>query len=153
LKDDRNLIAGIIGVISAIPCEIVIQGLMWLGFAKYSEFGMSSLLITGNRPSIIIGLFVTSVIGSSISIVLYQAFRRLGSEYLVIKCTAVSICMWVALELLFTIYFEGKLIPVRAVSNYYSHLIGAFAFGITQGILFRRYLFYKHIEYRRAKYR
>ncbi len=33
---------------------------------------------------------------------------------------------------------------MRPVSGYYSHLIGAFVFGITQGILFKRYLFLSH---------
>ena len=146
MKNDRDLIAGVIGVVAAIPCEIVIQVLIRLGFAKYSEFGMSSLLITLNRPSIILGFFVTSVVGGLISIILYQAFRKLGSQHLIIKCVGVSIFMWVALEFTFKIYFEGKVIPVRTMSSYYSHLAGAFIFGITQGILFRKYLFYKHIK-------
>jgi len=145
LKNDKDLIAGIIGVVATIACEIVLQILVSLELAKYSEYGLSSLLITGNRPSLILGFFVSSVVGGLISILLYQGFRKLGSEHLIIKCLGASISAWVALEYITTIYFEGKLIPIRSMSGYYCHLIGAFVFGITEGILFKRYLFPKQI--------
>jgi hypothetical protein len=146
LKDDKILTAGIIGVIATIPCEIFLQISVRLGIADHSEFGLASMLITGNRPVIIIGFFVSSIIAAFISILLVLAFMKLGDAHLTIKCVGVSILMWLVLEFVFTIFFEGKQIPVRQISGYYCHLVGAFIFAITQGILLRKYLFHKTIK-------
>ena len=130
MKNDKVLIAGIIGALSTIPSEIVSQILVSLGYAPYSNFDLSSLIITGTRPSLIMGLFVSSVVGGLIGVLLYLAFIKLGSEHLIIKSIATSILMWVALEFVFTILIEGKLIPVRPISGYYSHLFSAIIYGI-----------------------
>ena len=147
LKDDKYLIAGIIGAISTIPSEIVSQILVSFGYATLSNFNISSLIITGSRPSLIMGLIVGSSVGGLIGVLLYQIFIKLGSEHLIIKCIATSILMWIALEFVFIIFFEGKLIPVRPMSGYYSHLSSAIINGITEGILFNIFLFNKQIEH------
>lgn len=147
LKDDKYLIAGIIGAISTLPIEIVAQILVKLGYATYSNFNLSSLLVTGNKPSLIMGLFVSSTVGGFISVLLYHVFIKIGSEHLIIKCIATSISMWIALEFVIKIIFEGKLIPIRPMSASYSHLFSAIIYGISQGILFNYFLFYKGIEH------
>jgi len=147
LRDDKELIAGIIGAISIIPSEIVSQILVISGFNKYSILSLSSMIITFNRPSLIMGLCITPVVGALVAILLYHLFIKYGSEHLVIKCVGASMLMWIALELVFTMYIEGRFFPIRPVSDYYAHLIAAVIFGITEGILFNRFLFYKAIEH------
>jgi hypothetical protein len=46
LKDDKLLIAAIIGALSTIPSEIVTQGLVLMGLGKNSIYSISSILIT-----------------------------------------------------------------------------------------------------------
>jgi len=120
---------------------------MSLGYAPYSNFDLSSLIITGNRHSLIIGLIVDSVVGGFMCVLLYHVFIKLGSKHLIIKCISTSILMWIALEFVFTIYIEGKLISVRPMSAYYAHLFTAIIYGITVGILFIKFLFYKGIKH------
>lgn len=143
MNDDKYLIAGIIGIISIIPSEIVSQILVILGYAKYTTCTLSSLLVTGNRELFTMGLVVNAVISAFIAMILYYTFKKLGSQHLVIKCVGATLLSWLGLELIFMIFIERNLIPVRAISGYYSHCFGAIIFGITEGILFGRFLFYK----------
>lgn len=92
-------------------------------------------------------MFVSPVIGGLVAILLYETFRKLGSEHLVIKCVGVSIFLWIALELVFSVFYDGKLIPQAKISADYSHLISAIIYGITEGLLFHRFLFYKYKSY------
>lgn len=147
MNDDKYLIAGIIGVISIIPSEIVSQILVISGYSKRTICTLSSLLVTGNRESFTMGLIINSVISAFIAMILYHTFRKLGSQHLVIKCVGATLLAWLGLELVFMIFIERNLIPVRAMSGYYSHFFSAIIFGITEGILFGRFLFYKkHIS-------
>jgi uncharacterized membrane protein len=141
LKDDKLVIAGVIGALSTIPSEIVTQILVYFGVGEYSIYSISSMVVTINRPSLIIGLFVYPVMGAIIATLFYYALKGLGSNYIIIKSVMVGYLMWLALELFFTMYIEGKYIPMRPISDYNIHLTGAIIFGITQGILFKRYLF------------
>ena len=143
MNDDKYLIAGIIGVISVIPSEIVSRILIGLGYDKYSTYTLSSLLITGDKSSLIMGIIVNSVVAGFIAMILYQTILKIGSQHLVIKCAGGTLLVWLALELLFTIFIERKLITPRGMSGYYSHFCGAIIFGISEGILFNKFLFYK----------
>lgn len=146
MKDDKNLIAAVIGVISTIPSEIVSLILVRLGYAKYSIYHLASMLVTQKTPSFIMGIFVCPIIAGFISIILYQAFRKLGAQHLIIKCIGVSLLMFIALEFVFSVFYDGKLIPSGRISADYSHLFSAIIYGITEGLLFGRFLFYKKIE-------
>ncbi|MBC8063039.1 MAG: hypothetical protein H7Y18_20600 [Clostridiaceae bacterium] len=147
MKYHKDLIVGFIGAGSTVSAEIVTQVSVFLGFAKYSTYTLSSLLISGNRPSLILGLFVCPIVSSFIVTVLFHVFRKLGSKHLVLKCIEVSLLMWISLEFIFTIYFEGKLIPIRPMSAYYSNLIGAIIYGITVGVLMDKFVFEEPVEY------
>ncbi|MCB2292169.1 hypothetical protein LGK95_01285 [Clostridium algoriphilum] len=148
MNDDKYLIASIIGIISIIPSEIVSQILIGLGYNKYSTCTLSSLLITGDKPSLIMGIIVNSVIAGFIAIILYQTIRKIGSQHLVIKCVGGTLLIWLTLELLFSIFIERKLIAPRGMSGYYSHFLGAITFGITEGMLFNKFLFNKNMVHK-----
>jgi len=45
-----------------------------------------------------------------------------------------------AKELIFTGSIDGKFIPIRPISDYYSHLVGSIVFGITLGLLLKKFL-------------
>ncbi|ERI91901.1 hypothetical protein HMPREF1982_02944 [Clostridiales bacterium oral taxon 876 str. F0540] len=146
LKDDTILVAGLIGVISTVVAEVVTQIFKLIGVTKNSLFELSSMVITLNRPTIVIGLFVSASVGGFLSILLYFAFEKFGSQHLIMKCIGISIIMWVALEMVFTFSIEARLIRERPISAYYGHLVGAIIFGIAEGILFRRYLFIEYTQ-------
>ena len=67
--------------------------------------------------------------------------EKIGFDYLVIKSTCAGLLAWSATELLFTGLIEGKDIPLRPIADYYAHMLGALAFGVTMGLLFKKYLF------------
>lgn len=141
MKDDKILVAGIIGALAAAGAEAFSQILKLLGITMNTIFTLSSMIITLNRPSFIIGLFVTVSVASVLSILLYLAFIKLGSQHLVIKCIGVSVVMWVVLELLFTFSIEKRFIAERPITSYYGHLVAAGIFGVILGVLFERLLF------------
>lgn len=146
MKTDKNLIAAVIGAIATIPSEIISLIFVRLGYARYSIYHLSSMLVTQKTPSFTMGIVVSPVVGGFIAIILYQAFRKLGAQHLIIKCIGVALLMFIALEFIFSVFYDGKLIPSGRMSADYSHLISAIIYGITEGLLFGRFLFYKKIE-------
>lgn len=141
MKEDTILVAGLIGVISTVVAEVVTQIFKLIGVTNNSLFELSSMVITLNRPSIVIGLFVSGSVGGFLSILLYFAFEKFGSQHLLMKCIGISIIMWVVLEMVFTFSIEARLIKERPISAYYGHLVGAIIFGLVEGVLFKRNLF------------
>jgi len=141
LKEDRELVAGLIGSLSTIVAELVSKTLGFLKIGKYSTYELASMIITINRPSLIIGFIVSSFVGGILAVMQYYLFMKLHSENIIIKCSAFGVLMWIVLELCFTIFTEGKTIPVRPISAYYVHLISSIFFGITEGIFLKRIIF------------
>lgn len=143
MKYDKPLIAGLFGVASTLVSEIATQALIYLGIGKYSIYELDSLLITFNRPSIILGFIVNVIAGGTIAIVFYYALSKLGQDYLVIKGAAVGLLGWGVFEFMLTLTVEGRFFEIRPMSDYYIHLVGTIVFGITLGLLFEKYLVYK----------
>ena len=143
LNNDKILMAGAIGAFSSVPAEIVTRLLLFFGIGKYSAYQLDSLFFTINRPTAIIGLIVCFIVGGLSAILLYFAFKKLGSNNLVIKCGMFGLFMCLSMQILLIISIEGKFIDIRPISDYYIHMFGAFIFGITEGLLFKRFLFNK----------
>lgn len=143
MKEDKSLILGIIGVVSTIISEIITWIGRLTGLANYSDYELTSLVITGNKPSAPIGFVVESSIGVIISAVLYRLVKETGEKYILLKSVITGIIAWIIIEILITAIIEGKTVPYREVSSYYTHLIGAIGFGIIQGLLFKRYILKK----------
>jgi predicted tellurium resistance membrane protein TerC len=140
---DKVLIAGLFGVLSTIPAEIVSRILVYFRFGKYSIYELASLTITFNRPVFIIGLIVDLLVSSLLSVILYLIFEKFGSTHLVIKTAVCSLLAWLGCELLFTAIIEGKYIRIRPLNDYYSHIISTLIFGLTLGLLLKKYIFNK----------
>ena len=140
---DKVLIIGLIGALSTIPGEIASRIFVYFGIGKYGIYELSSLIITFNRPVFAIGLIVDFLVGSVSAILLYFIFEKLGSCHLVIKTTLCSLLSWLVCELLFTAIIEGKYIPIRPINDYYSHILSAMIFGITLGLLLKKFIFKK----------
>ncbi|MDP4146699.1 MAG: hypothetical protein Q8936_19845 [Bacillota bacterium] len=143
MKYDKFLIVVSIGAVSTIPGEILSRVLIYFGIGKYSIYELASLLITFNRPTIILGLIVDFTVSGVVATLLYLVLGKIGSKYLVIKTLGGSLLAWFVTELLFTSTIEGKYIPIRPISDYYCHIFGAVAFGVTLGVLFKRFIFKK----------
>jgi ABC-type uncharacterized transport system permease subunit len=142
LKYDKPLIAGLIGALATIPYEIITRIFVFMGLGKYSVYQLSSLVITLNRPSSIIGLIITYIIGASISILFYYATKKLGLDYLIPKGVITGLIAWVLMETIFVWLIEGpRLIDPRPLNDYGIHIIGSTLFGGTLGFLFQINLF------------
>lgn len=144
MKEDKLLIAGIIGGLSTIPAEIVSRILLFLGIGKYTIYQLDSFVFTLNRPVIIIGLIVCLLVGGFSAALLYSAFKKLGPDHIVIKSAMFGLLLCMLQQILFSITVEGKHIPIRPISDYYLHMLGAVTFGITEGLLFIKFLFEKN---------
>ncbi|MDR3564434.1 MAG: hypothetical protein P4N41_25765 [Negativicutes bacterium] len=146
MKYDKPLIAGLFGALSTLISEIVTQVFVFFGIGKYSVYELDSLLITFNRPSILLGFIVNIIAGGAIAILFYYAIGKLGQDYLVFKGAAVGLVGWGIFELLLTATVEGHFFEIRPMSDYYIHLIGTVIFGISLGLFFEKYLFYKPVR-------
>ena len=139
---NKSMVACLIGALSTIPYEILTIMLKLLGYAKYSVYELSSLMITINRPDAILGSFLSMILGASIAIILYRTIIGwLGWDNLIFKSVFIGLQSWLLLEGLFMWLIEGRnFIPLRPISDYYSQFFSVFVFGITMGLLFRKYL-------------
>ncbi|WP_026565740.1 hypothetical protein [Bacillus sp. UNC41MFS5] len=140
---DKVLKIGLLGALSTIPGEIASRLFAYFGFGKYGIYELASLIITFNRPVFTIGLIVDFLVGSVFAILLYFIFVKLGSCHLVIKTTLCSLLAWLVCELFFSAIIEGKYIPIRPIKDYYSHIFSAMIFGITLGLLIKKFIFNK----------
>ncbi|WP_310367313.1 hypothetical protein [Neobacillus drentensis] len=138
---DRMLRIGILGVLSTIPGEIASRIFVHFGFGKFGIYELSSLIITFNRPVFTIGLMVDFLVSSVFAVLLYFIFEKFGSCHLVIKTTVGSLFAWLICELLFTTLIEGKYIDIRPINDYYSHIFSTIIFGITLGLLLKKFIF------------
>jgi hypothetical protein len=115
--------------------------LISLGIGKYSVYQLTSLIITLYRPTAILGIVVSFVLGGLFSIIFYYLRNKFGSDYLIIKSMIFSLVIWITMETMFVWLIEGpKLIHPRPIADYYIHMSGSLFFGITQGLLYKKYL-------------
>ncbi|MEN6324671.1 MAG: hypothetical protein ABFD18_00455 [Syntrophomonas sp.] len=143
MKYDKPLVAALIGALSTVPGEIFTRVLVSSGIGKYSIYQLDSLFVTFDRPTVIMGIIVNVILGGLIATLFYYALPKLGQDYLVLKGLVVGVLSWAVTELLFTMNVEGKYIEIRPINDYYVHILGAIIFGITLGLLFKKYLFAK----------
>ncbi|WP_284037143.1 hypothetical protein [Neobacillus sp. 114] len=139
--EDKVLKISLLGVLSTIPGEIASRILVYFGFGKYGIYELASLIVTINRPVFTIGLIVDFLVGSFFAILIYFIFEKFGSSHLVIKTTLSSLLAWLVCEVLFSALIEGKYIPIRPINDYYSHIFSAMIFGITLGLLIKKFIF------------
>ncbi|WP_027628668.1 hypothetical protein [Ruminiclostridium cellobioparum] len=149
MKEDKTLILGMIGVFSTIISEMITWIGKLTGLANHSDYELTSLIVTLNRPTVPLGFVIEGSIGVIISAVLFKLVKETGGKYILLKSVITGIVAWIIIEILITLIVEGKTIPLRELKAYYTHLIGAIGFGITQGLLFKRYILNKvHVKER-----
>ena len=86
MKIDKTTTSIIVGALSTIPYEILTTVLKLLGYARYSVYELSSLMITLNRPHMLLGAFLSMTLGASIALILYKiAVECFGWENLIFK--------------------------------------------------------------------
>lgn len=148
MKYDKPLVAVLIGALSTIPYEIFTRLLVSLGVGKYSVYQLSSLIVTMNRPTAIMGVVTTSLVGGSIALIFYYALKKLGWDYLVLKGLLTGLLSWVVMEAIYVWLIEGpNLIQSRPVNDYYLEMFGSAVFGIILGLLFRKYFLKESIRF------
>ncbi len=142
MQYDKPLVASVLGALATIPYELYTRVLVSLGFGKYSVYQLNSMIITINRPSTMIGIVSTFITGALIGVVFYYSLKKLGTDFVVIKGLAAGLVSWVFTESISTWLIEGgpRMIPPRPMSDYYLEMSGAAIFGLTLGLLFKRYI-------------
>jgi hypothetical protein len=143
LNDERILVSGAIGSIATLAAEFVSWIFLYFNIGKYSVFQLNSLIITGNRPSIPIGLIVNFVIGSILGALVYLMLRTWGHRFTIINSIACTLIMWFIWETVFTITIEGKLVPYRPMGSYYKHMICSLVHGSSMGLMLKQFIFSK----------
>jgi hypothetical protein len=141
LKRDELLIAALLGGVATIAGEIVTKILVMLNIGTYAVYELNSLILTNNRPSMLIGFLVNFIIGGHVAVLFYLIFKKLGTAHIVIKSTFCGMLLWLAFETAFTALIEDKYIPMRPITDHYVHALGTAAFGLTLGISLRIFLF------------
>ncbi|HJV16305.1 MAG TPA: hypothetical protein VJ546_02805 [Bacillales bacterium] len=143
MEQDKILIIALLGALSTISGEIAARILVYMGIGKFSIYELASLIITFNRPEEMIGIIIDFLVGSFFAILLYFLSKKLGLSHIVIKTVMCSLLAWLVCELIFTAIIEGKYIDIRPISDYYSHIFSAIIFGITLGLLLKKFIFKK----------
>jgi hypothetical protein len=143
MEQDKVLKIALLGALSTISGEIASRIFVYMGIGKFSIYELASLIITLNRPEEIMGLIIDFLVGSSFAVLLYFIFLKLGFSHLVIKTTMCSLLAWLVCELIFTAIIEGKYIDIRPINDYYSHIFSAIIFGLTLGLLLKKFIFKK----------
>lgn len=142
MKIDKLMAVSIIGALSTIPYEMLTRVLKLVGYAEYSVYELSSLMVTLNRPDIVLGSFLSMILGASIAIILYYAvIGRFGWNNILFKSVFINFQSLVFLEFLFMWLIEGRnLIPFRPIKDYYSHIFCVSIYGLILGLLFQKYI-------------
>jgi len=141
MKNDKVLIAMIIGSVSTVAYEIITQIFVVTGIAKYSLYQLDSFIITLNRQTYFIGIMISFIVASFSSAIFYYLILKVGAEHLLIKSISFALLIWAVLEAFFMVNIENRLIDPRPISDYYNHMIGAMGYGIVQGLLYKKFLF------------
>lgn len=147
MKYDKPLVAILLGTVSSIPYEIFTRILVVFGIGKYSMYQLISLMVTLDRPNFFLGAVSAFIVSGSIATIFYYSLKKLDWDYLIIKSVVISLMSWLILESIFMWLIEGReLIPHRPINDYYSEMFGATLYGITQGLLFQKYLLKRYIH-------
>jgi len=113
----------------ANPYEIVTRIFLFWGIGKYSLYELDSLIVTiSDRPNLILGIIISFIVGAFSAVLFYYSLKKLGIDYMLIKCTIIGLTVWAILELVFTATIESKTIPIRPINDYYVHAIGSIFF-------------------------
>lgn len=143
LDDEKILVAGVIGASSTLVAELVSWIFNYLRIGPYSVYQLNSLIITGNRPSVLIGLLVNFVVGSILGTIVYLMLRTWGHRFTIIISIACTLIMWFIWEIVFTINIEGEIVPYRSMASYYKHLICSLVYGTSMGLMLKQFIFSK----------
>lgn len=143
MDDDRILKVIVVGIISTIIAEIASRVFLAIGIGKYSVYQLNSLIITLNRPSETIGFILNIIVGSALSVLLFLVLKRWGNRYVFVECLMASSFIWLLYELFFTLAIENKTIEIRPINDYYNHMVGTIIFGLSMGLLLKRFIFKK----------
>lgn len=145
MKYDRPLLVLALGILASIPYELFTRIMLSFGIGKYSVYQLSSLIITLNRPTAILGALTSFLVGMVIAIIFYHSLKKIGTDYITVKGLVTGLFGWAGTELIYTWLIEGRGFAYRPISDYYLQVIGSAIFGITLGLLFRLFIV-PHLE-------
>ena len=143
LDDNKLLIAGAIGIASTVVGEIGSWILISFGFGKYSVFQSNSLIVTFNKPSILIGFILNLLIGGIIGSTVYLTTKKWGHRHIIIVSLLFTMTAWLALEIITNSIVDENIVASRQMSGFYNSIINAVAHAVFKAIMIKRLIFDK----------
>jgi hypothetical protein len=143
LDDDKLLIAGAIGIASTVLGEIGSWILLSLGLGKYSVYQLNSLIVTFNKPSILIGFILNILVGGIIGASVYLTVKKWGHKHIIMVSLLYTLISWLCLEVTFNAVVDKNVITSLLMAGYYNSLINAIVHAIFKGFMIKHFLFSK----------
>lgn len=143
LDDDKLLLAGVIGIASTVIGEIGSWILLSLGLGKYSVYQENSLIVTFNKPSVVIGFILNILIGSIIGASVYLVTKKWGNKHIILVSLIFTLTAWMFLEIITNAIVDRNIIASRLISGYYNSLINAVAHAVVKALMIKYLIFKK----------
>ena len=143
LDDDKLLIAGAIGIASTVVGEIGSWILLSLGLGTYSVYQLNSLIVTFNKPSILIGFVLNLLIGGIIGASVYLTVKKWGHKHITMVSLVYTLTAWLCLEVIFNAVVDKNIITSSLMGGYYNSLINAIVHAIFKGFMIKYFIFSK----------
>lgn len=141
--DDKLLIAGAIGIASTVVGEIGSWILLSLGIGEYSVYQLNSLIVTFNKPSILIGFILNLLIGGIIGASVYLTVKKWGHKHIIMVSLLFTLISWLCLEITFNAVVDKNLITSLLMANHFNTLINAIIHAIFKGFMIKHFIFSK----------
>lgn len=139
----KPIVAAALGALATVVGELITWVCVMLGFAALDMYSIDSLAVTLNRESVVMGFVVNFIVGGAIAVLLNRALSRFGADNVVNKALAATLAAWFLMRLFYTAFIDGRLVDPRPMAQYYVHLAGAVATGVSLGLLMKGVLFRK----------
>jgi hypothetical protein len=143
LNDSKILLAGAIGIASTIVGEICSWVLIYFKIGTYSAYQINSLIVTYNKPSILIGFALNLIMGGIIGAAVYLTLKKWGDRYIIMVSLGYTLVAWMFIEIIANAVVDKNMITTRVLSGYYNQFISSVVHAIAKGLMLKRFIFYR----------
>ncbi|GFZ33174.1 hypothetical protein CSC2_37000 [Clostridium zeae] len=143
LNDDRILVAGAIGIVSTVVGEICSWIFVYLGIGTYSTYQINSLIVTYNKPSVLVGLFLNLIMGGIIGAAVYLTLKKWGHEHIIMVSLVYTLVAWMCIEIIANAVVDKNLIDTRVIGGYFNQIISAVIHAVAKGLMLKWFIFNK----------
>ncbi|GFP75481.1 hypothetical protein [Clostridium fungisolvens] len=141
LNDDKILVAGVIGIASTVVGEICSWILLSFGIGTYSTYQINSLIVTYNKPSILVGLFLNLIMGGIIGAAVYLTLKKWGHDHIIMVSLGYTLVAWMFIEIIANGVVDKDLIATRVIGGYVNQFISAVIHAVAKGLMLKWFIF------------